>query len=45
MVPFPKKDYLKKDSGKPIPPGFWIGVALVLGLFAWLHGCEGGVAP
>ena len=34
-----------KDPGGPLPPGFWIGVIIVVLLFAWLHGCQGGVSP
>ena len=45
MNPFPTKDYVNKDPGKKLPPGFWIGVIMVILLFTWLHGCEGGVSP
>lgn len=37
-----------KDPGRPlpsVPPGFWIGVIIVIVLFVWLHGCKGGVSP
>lgn len=27
-----------RDKGEPLPPGFWIGVILVLLLFYLLHG-------
>ena len=36
---------MTKDSGNKLPPGFYIGVIIVIFLFAWLHGCEGGVSP
>lgn len=32
-----------KDPGGPLPPGFWIGAAIIVILFIWLHGCKGGV--
>ena len=34
-----------KDPGGPLPPGFWISVVIVIIIFAWLHGCKGGVSP
>lgn len=34
-----------KDPGGPLPPGFWIGVVIVILLFICLHGCKGGVSP
>jgi hypothetical protein len=43
MVPFPYRP--TKDSGKPIPPGFWIGVILVFMLIYLTNQCKGGVVP
>lgn len=43
MIPY-NKSY-QKCPNDPVPPGFWIGAIIVLLLFAWLHGCEGGVIP
>ena len=55
-VYFSAKDYLimissafkpkyPKDPGKPLPPGFWIGIVILAILFCWMHGCQGGVSP
>jgi len=44
MVPFPK-DYIEKDSGKSLPPGFWIGIVLVFILIYLTNQCKGGVVP
>lgn len=44
MTQQPFKRYCFKDPGGPLPPGFWIGVIIILLLFVWLHGCKGGVS-
>lgn len=43
MVPFPYQS--TKDSGKPLPPGFWIGLILVTALICIVNMCKGGVIP
>lgn len=37
------KNQYFKDPGGPLPPGFWIGVVMMVLLLIWLHGCKGGV--
>lgn len=32
-----------KDPGGTLPPGFWIGVVIIVLLLIWLRGCKGGV--
>ena len=44
MVPFPQ-NWVNKDSGKPLPPGFWIGLILVTALICIVNMCKGGVIP
>jgi hypothetical protein len=46
MVPYKGKTYYDKEPGKPLQPGFWIGLALVLLLLQLINQCKtGGVVP
>ena len=42
-VPF-KKNYNKIDD-QPIPPGFWIGIIMILILLFIVDRCKGGGFP
>ena len=44
MVPFPQ-NFISKDPGNKLPPGFWIGLILILTLMYLVNQCKGGVVP
>lgn len=41
MYPSLKK-YYYKDEGDSLPPGFWIGIIMILILFYFVERCKGG---